>query len=83
MQGIIVVNTECIPMKNTKDNPTTMQYASLMHNFAWLHLETPEHRHETDPQKDLTFLLIHAKKNEIMIVPDKDYFLILVQNTSG
>ena len=33
-----------------------------------------------DPQNDLAFLLIHSKENEIMVVPDKDYFLIVMQN---
>uniref|UniRef100_A0A2K6EQ12 Roadblock/LAMTOR2 domain-containing protein n=1 Tax=Propithecus coquereli TaxID=379532 RepID=A0A2K6EQ12_PROCO len=33
VQGIIVVNTEGIPIKITMDNPTTTQYNNLMHNF--------------------------------------------------
>ena len=33
VQGIIVVNTEGIPIKSTVDNPNTTQYANLMHNF--------------------------------------------------
>ena len=33
-----------------------------------------------DPQNDLAFLLILSKENEIMVVPDKDYFLIVMQN---
>lgn len=35
--------------------------------------------HETDTQSDLTFR-IHAKKNEIMVAPDKDYFLVMIQD---
>lgn len=61
------------------DNPTTTQYASLMHNFI---LKARSTVREIDPQNDLTFLRIRSKKNEIMVAPDKDYFLIVIQNPS-
>nr|CAI9709959.1 unnamed protein product [Rangifer tarandus platyrhynchus] len=77
VQGIIVVNTEGIPIKSTMDNPTTTQYANLMHNFI---LKARSTVRETDPQNGLTFLRIRSKKNEIMVAPDKDYFLIVIQN---
>lgn len=75
--SIIVVNTEGIPIKSTMDNPTTTQYANLMHNFI---LKARSTVREIDPQNDLTFLRIRSKKNEIMVAPDKDYFLIVIQN---
>jgi dynein light chain roadblock-type len=34
---------------------------------------------DIDPQNDLTFLRIRSKKNEIMVCPDKDYMLIVIQ----
>ncbi|KAK2090532.1 hypothetical protein P7K49_031789 [Saguinus oedipus] len=75
MQGIIVVNTEGIPIKSTMDHPTTTQYASLMHSFI---LKARSTMREIDPQNDLTFLQICSKKNEMMVAPDKDYFPINV-----
>ncbi|EGW02759.1 Microtubule-associated proteins 1A/1B light chain 3A [Cricetulus griseus] len=66
VQGIIVVNTEGIPIKSTMDNPTTTQYANLMHNFI---LKARSTVREIDPQNDLTFLRIRSKKNEIMVAP--------------
>ncbi|XP_059541984.1 dynein light chain roadblock-type 1-like [Myotis daubentonii] len=77
VQGIIVVNTVGIPIKSTIGNPTTTQYANLMHNFI---LKAQIITREVDPQNDLTFLQIRSKKNEIMVTPDKDYFLIVIQN---
>ncbi|XP_006888135.1 PREDICTED: dynein light chain roadblock-type 1-like [Elephantulus edwardii] len=59
------------------DNSTTPQYANLMHNFM---LKARSTMQEIDPQNDLIFLRIHSKKNEIMVAPDKDYFLIVIQN---
>ncbi|XP_021573064.1 dynein light chain roadblock-type 1 isoform X1 [Carlito syrichta] len=68
VQGIIVVNTEGIPIKSTMDNPTTTQYANLMHSFI---LKARSTVREIDPQNDLTFLRIRSKKNEIMVAPGK------------
>uniref|UniRef100_A0A2I3S5H4 Dynein light chain roadblock-type 1 n=1 Tax=Pan troglodytes TaxID=9598 RepID=A0A2I3S5H4_PANTR len=75
VQGIIVVNTEGIPIKSTMDNPTTTQYASLMHSFI---LKARSTVRDIDPQNDLTFLRIRSKKNEIMVAPE--YSVILLQN---
>ena len=36
-----------------------------------------------DPQNDLTFLRLRSKKNEIMIAPDKDYMLFVIQNPNS
>ncbi|XP_052031409.1 dynein light chain roadblock-type 1-like [Apodemus sylvaticus] len=75
VQGIIVVNTEGIPIKSTMDNPTTTQYANLMHNFI---LKVQSTVHEIGPQNDPNLLRIHSKKSEIMVASNKDYFLIVI-----
>ena len=36
-----------------------------------------------DPQNDLTFLRVRSKKHEIMVAPDKDYMLIVIQNPNA
>ncbi|XP_062842667.1 dynein light chain roadblock-type 1 [Trichomycterus rosablanca] len=77
VQGIIVVNSEGIPIKTTLDNSSTVQYASLLHQLV---IKARSTVRDIDPQNDLTFLRVRSKKNEIMIAPDKDYFLIVIQN---
>ncbi|XP_034388596.1 dynein light chain roadblock-type 1 [Cyclopterus lumpus] len=79
VQGIIIVNSEGIPIKTTLDNASTVQYAGLIHQLVMKARSTVR---DIDPQNDLTFLRIRSKKNEIMIAPDKDYFLIVIQNPS-
>jgi len=79
VQGIIIVNAEGIPIKTTLDNSSTAQYAGLIHQLVMKARGTVR---DIDPQNDLTFLRIRSKKNEIMIAPDKDYFLIVIQNPS-
>ncbi|KAL7842994.1 hypothetical protein AOLI_G00245060 [Acnodon oligacanthus] len=77
VQGIIIANAEGIPIKTTLDNSSTVQYAGLLHQLMMRARSTVR---ELDPQNDLTFLRVRSKKNEIMIAPDKDYFLIVIQN---
>ncbi|XP_072521545.1 dynein light chain roadblock-type 1 [Salminus brasiliensis] len=77
VQGIIIVNAEGIPIKTTLDNSSTVQYAGLLHQLMMKARSTVR---DLDPQNDLTFLRVRSKKNEIMIAPDKDYFLIVIQN---
>ena len=35
---------------------------------------------DLNPKNDLTFLRIQCKKFEMMIAPDKDYYLIVIAN---
>ncbi|XP_069807865.1 dynein light chain roadblock-type 1 [Dendropsophus ebraccatus] len=79
VQGIIIVNTEGIPIKSTMDNATTAQYAGLMHQLV---MKARSSVRDIDPQNDLTFLRVRSKKNEIMIAPDKDYMLVVIQQPS-
>uniref|UniRef100_A0A3B3ZHJ2 Dynein light chain roadblock n=1 Tax=Periophthalmus magnuspinnatus TaxID=409849 RepID=A0A3B3ZHJ2_9GOBI len=79
VQGIVIVNSEGIPIKSTLDNSSTVQYAGLIHQLV---LKARSTVRDIDPQNDLTFLRVRSKKNEIMIAPDKDYFLIVIQNPS-
>ena len=34
---------------------------------------------DLDPANDLTFMRLTCKKYEMMVAPDKDYFLIVIQ----
>ncbi|ESN91506.1 hypothetical protein HELRODRAFT_70505, partial [Helobdella robusta] len=77
--GLIVINSEGIPVRTTMDNATTVQYASLLHSLV---ANARNCVRDTDPQNDLTFLRVRSKKHEIMIAPDKDYMLIVIQNPS-
>ncbi|XP_069740410.1 dynein light chain roadblock-type 2-like isoform X2 [Narcine bancroftii] len=77
--GIVIVNIEGIPIRSTMDNATTTQYAGLIHQLA---VKARSTIRDLDAQNDLTFLRIRTKKNEIMVAPDKEYLLIVIQNPS-
>ncbi|KAI4825273.1 dynein light chain roadblock-type 2-like [Gymnodraco acuticeps] len=77
--GTIVVNTEGIPIRTTLDNSTTVQYAGLLRHLAMMARSTVR---DIDPQNDLTFLRIRSKKHEILVAPENDFLLIVIQNPS-
>ncbi|NXI55960.1 DLRB2 protein, partial [Chloroceryle aenea] len=65
-----------IPVRTTLDNSTTVQYTCLLHQLTMRARSTVR---DIDPQNDLTFLRIRSKKHKIMVAPDKDYLLIVIQ----
>ncbi|XP_045780815.1 dynein light chain roadblock-type 2 [Maniola jurtina] len=75
--GVIVVNGEGIPIKTTLENHVSVQYAGLM---SALVDKAKSVVRDLDPSNDLTFLRIRSKRNEVMVAPDKDFILIVIQN---
>ena len=75
--GIIIVNSDAMPMKSTiEDTSVQNQYAHLISALA------AKARHcvrDLDPTNDLTFLRIRSKKSEIMVAPDQNFTLIVIQ----
>ncbi|KAF8783110.1 Dynein light chain roadblock-type 2 like protein [Argiope bruennichi] len=77
VMGIIVLNTDGIPIKSTMDNNSTIEYAGLITHLLDKARQTVK---ELDNTNELTFLRVRSKKNEILIAPDKEYMMIVVQN---
>ncbi len=75
-----MVNSEGIPIKTTLDNSTTVQYAGLLHQLT---AKARSVVRDIDPQNDLTFLRIRSKKHEIMVAPDREYLLIVLQSADS
>jgi dynein light chain roadblock-type len=75
--GVIIINSEGIPIKTTMDNAQTVQYAALI---GQLTDKTRSTVRDLDPTNELTFFRIRSKKHEIMVAPDKEYMLIVIQN---
>ena len=77
VQGILIVNSEGIPVRTTMDHSVCTQYAALITQLA---AKARSCVRDLDPQNDLTFLRVRTKKHEIMVAPDKDFILVVVQN---
>eukprot|EP00055_Hartaetosiga_balthica_P015256 m.88824 g.88824 ORF g.88824 m.88824 type:complete len:99 (-) comp8816_c5_seq1:4012-4308(-) len=77
VEGIVVLNKDGIAIKSTLDQSLTTQYSGLITSLA---TQANHVVRELDPQNSLTFLRLRSKKHEIMVAPDNDYLLIVIQN---
>ncbi|EEH51894.1 flagellar outer dynein arm light chain 7 [Micromonas pusilla CCMP1545] len=75
--GVLIINNEGIPIKTTLENAETVQHAALITHFARKARAVVT---ALDPTNELTFLRVRSKSHEIMIAPDKDYTLVVLQN---
>ena len=66
-----------IPVKSTLENTISVQYAGLM---SMLCEKARAAVRELDSSNDVTFLRVRSKKNEILVAPERDYILIVIQN---
>jgi dynein light chain roadblock-type len=78
VQAVLIVNQDGVPIySSTSDEEFAMDHAALISQLAAKAKSTIR---TLDPTNDMTFLRIRSKKHEIMIAPDKEYALIVIQN---
>jgi dynein light chain roadblock-type len=83
VKGYIIVNHEGIPVRHSfeeADRPLTIQYAALMQQLAAMAKSAVK---TLDASNDLTFLRLRSHKHEILVAPDRDYLLIVVQEPAA
>ena len=74
--GVIVTNPEGIPIRSSMDNATTQLYAASVESLASMARSAVR---DIDPLNDLKFLRVRSKKHEIMVAPENNYSLIVIQ----
>ena len=75
--GVVIFNAEGIPVRSTLAAALATQYAALM---STLLAKARAAVRDLDPQNDLTFLRLRTKQHEIMVAPEKDFSLVVIQN---
>ncbi|XP_077566803.1 dynein light chain roadblock-type 2-like [Stigmatopora nigra] len=78
--GTIVANAEGIPVRSTFENSKAAKYAGLLRHLTLMATGTVR---DVDPQNDLTVLRIGTKNQEIMIAPESDSLVIVLQRNDG
>ncbi|KAF9917465.1 Ddynein light chain roadblock-type 1 [Lobosporangium transversale] len=76
VEGVVVVNQLGLMIRSTLDATLAKQYASLMTELVRMAKDSVT---QLDAQNELTFLRIRTKKHEIMICPERDYLMIVIQ----
>lgn len=79
VMGVIIVNHEGIPIKTSLDNATSVLYSGLI---GQLTEKAKNVVREMDSTNELSFLRLRSRRHEILIAPDREFILIVIQNTS-
>ncbi|KAL1927511.1 hypothetical protein VTP01DRAFT_3748 [Rhizomucor pusillus] len=77
VKAVVILNSEGQAIRSTMNEELTKQYGQLISALVTQARTTVS---TLDDQNDLTFLRVRTKKHEIMIAPDREYLLIVVQN---
>ena len=72
--------TACICIESSLNEEETANYAAHISQLA---SKARGVVRTLDPTNDLTFLRVRSKKHEIMVSPDKEYNLIVIQNPNA
>ena len=64
VQGIVIMNTDAVPIRSTMDPQMATKFSGLIKPLAD---KARSCVRDLDPQNDLTFLRIRSKKHEILV----------------
>lgn len=78
--GYIVINADGFAIKTTLDTSTTSQYVQLM---LQLNKKAISAIRDIDPTDNMRFLRLRSSSREIMVAPEKDYLLVVIQDPSN
>ena len=80
VKGVLIVNKKGMAITSTMSNMETIEYGQLISQFATKVQLAITSLHK---EEDVSFIRIRSKHHEIMIAPDKDFSLIVIQNPSN
>ena len=75
--GVIVLNLDGAPIKTSLDQQNTNTYSELAYNLI---KQTRDLIQVADATNDTKFMRLTTKRNEIMICPDVQYTLVVIQH---
>lgn len=79
VKGIVIVNQDGNVVKNYYAEQSKREGDDIAKYIPLLAKKARSMIRDLDPTNDLTFLRIKTRNDEIMVAPDKDYMLIVVQ----
>ena len=75
--GVMVLNLDGAPIKTSLDQQNTNTYSELAYNLI---KQTRDLIQVADATNDTKFMRLTTKRNEIMICPDVNYTLVVIQH---
>ncbi|KAL8440255.1 hypothetical protein Efla_004951 [Eimeria flavescens] len=80
VRGVIVLAGDGAVLRSTFDASQTAAYAGAASQLAERARSLVR---DLDPQNDVTFLRVRSKKHEILVAPDGDFLLLVVQDPNA
>uniref|UniRef100_A0A0G4G2D1 Dynein light chain roadblock n=1 Tax=Chromera velia CCMP2878 TaxID=1169474 RepID=A0A0G4G2D1_9ALVE len=82
VSGVVIVNHEGKPLRASRslEGEPAKGYADLISQLTW---KARSLVRDLDPQNALTFLRVRAKKSEILVAPDREFILIVIQDPTA
>ncbi|XP_037711543.1 dynein light chain roadblock-type 1 [Drosophila subpulchrella] len=77
--GIIVVDNDGIPIKTTLEYNLTLHYAAVMQAVREKARQVVL---DLDATNEFTFLRLRTLLHEVMLCPQEDYFIVVLQSPS-
>ena len=78
--GLIILNHEGLLLKSTMEDDETILYVTHINGLVDGTVKMIE---KLDPQNSVVVLRVNTKTTEIMIVPERDYKLIVVKKQTN
>ncbi|XP_060866923.1 dynein light chain roadblock-type 2-like [Metopolophium dirhodum] len=78
--GFVIVNNAGIPIKSNMDDAMSVRYAGLVQQLTSTSQVAIK---KDDPTDKLTYLRLRTKNNEILVIPDKHYTMVVIQKPTG
>lgn len=79
VMGVVIVDRDGQAIHSTLDTIETTYYIKQCSSLTTIARSVIR---ETDPTDDLQFFRIRTKKFEMMLAPEREYLLIVLQNTA-
>ncbi|XP_026190561.1 dynein light chain roadblock-type 2 [Cyclospora cayetanensis] len=80
VRGVIVLGADGAVLRSTLDAQQTAAYAGAA---SQLSERARSLVRDLDPQNDVTFLRVRSKKHEILLAPDGEYLLLVIQDPNA
>lgn len=77
VKGVLVMNADGNPIRSNFSQEETEKYSSLVSQLSFKATGVVRALDESD---DLVFFRIRTKRHEILVAPEKDYVLLVVQD---
>ncbi|KAI8643712.1 hypothetical protein BD408DRAFT_414424 [Parasitella parasitica] len=77
VKAVVILKNEGQVVRSTLDQELSKQYGHLI---SALVQQTRTTIATLDDQNELTFMRVRTKKHEIMVAPDHEYLLVVIQN---